>query len=634
MNDRPRSTIPAAPSATQDTTRQAGPSDWDLLRRYEPVIRFTRGEEYFPTAAESYVRSCSLWVHHPDGTDTRLVPEGQLTLEKLAEPRPAEFGAVHYLKFIEPPNIAELTTLLLQGGLQGLRKRAPGDGFRARLGRLARVGYGSRLLDALFSLTLLLRGRVPGDTAAAARIIVRQLRERDGRYVYYGRVVREHGWIALQYWFFYPFNNWRTGFYGANDHEADWEMVTVYLYEEPDGRLAPNWVAFASHDYHGDDLRRHWNDREELILEDGHPVVYVGAGSHASYFRRGEYLTAIEIRYLTPAVRAINYLRTVWVRFLRQFGTEAPLTQMPVFRIPFVDYARGDGLSVGPGQAHEWTPVPLDPVPEWVKQYRGLWGLHARDPLSGENAPSGPMYNRDGSVRTSWDNPAGWAGLDKVPTPPAERQLLEQHREALEARRRELDAAIADQSRKLQTLGVELTALKGHPHLKSRHDGIQLELRALGAQVAQLRWERAQGGALLEALSLRAARLEAGEPDDRRAHISRLAVPATEARLRMSRWVEIWAAGSIGLMLIGLVALLVFAERYLVSGSLAMVGAFIVIEAVFRRQLAGLISGLTIALAVVGALVLLYEYFWAIIVLGVLAAALHLLWENLRELRG
>ena len=35
----------------------------------------------------------------------------------------------------------------------------------------------------------------------------------------------------------------------------------------------------------------------------------------------------------------------------------------------------------------------------WVSQYRGLWGLFARDPISGENAPAGPMYNRDGSPR-------------------------------------------------------------------------------------------------------------------------------------------------------------------------------------------------------------------------------------------
>ena len=52
-----------------------------------------------------------------------------------------------------------------------------------------------------------------------------------------------------------------------------------------------------------------------------------------------------------------------------------------------------------------------------VSGYRGFWGVNVNDPLGGENAPSGPMYNRDGSVRSSWYDPVGWAGLDKVPTP-------------------------------------------------------------------------------------------------------------------------------------------------------------------------------------------------------------------------
>ncbi len=52
---------------------------------------------------------------------------------------------------------------------------------------------------------------------------------------YYGRVVRTSGYVALQYWFFYPFNDWRSRIYGVNDHEADWEQVVVYLAEQPDG---------------------------------------------------------------------------------------------------------------------------------------------------------------------------------------------------------------------------------------------------------------------------------------------------------------------------------------------------------------------------------------------------------------
>jgi len=40
-----------------------------------------------------------------------------------------------------------------------------------------------------------------------------------------------------------------------------------------------------------------------------------------------------------------------------------------------------------------------------------------------------------------------------------------------------------------------------------------------------------------------------------------------------------------------------------------------------------------VALAVVGALIILEHYFWSVIVLGVLAVGLYILWENLRELK-
>ena len=79
------------------------------------------------------------------------------------------------------------------------------------------------------------------------------------RCVYYGRVVREGGYVVLQYLFLYAMNDWRTTFSGVNDHEADWEAVIVYLAETRDG-LRPAWVAVSSHEGAGDDLRRRWDD--------------------------------------------------------------------------------------------------------------------------------------------------------------------------------------------------------------------------------------------------------------------------------------------------------------------------------------------------------------------------------------
>ena len=56
-----------------------------LLRRFEPVIRFTKGEWFYPMDAEPYVDACSLWVRHPNEDAVCVVPAGDLTLERLAQ---------------------------------------------------------------------------------------------------------------------------------------------------------------------------------------------------------------------------------------------------------------------------------------------------------------------------------------------------------------------------------------------------------------------------------------------------------------------------------------------------------------------------------------------------------------------
>ena len=111
--------------------------------------------------------------------------------------------------------------------------------------RFAAVGVLARLIDALVRLSLLVRGRVPGGLVAAAHRLAAaalaqagEAPDRGGTVrTAYGRVLRSGGYTVLQYWYFYPFNDWRSTFYGVNDHEADWETISVYLV--PDGRRRP-----------------------------------------------------------------------------------------------------------------------------------------------------------------------------------------------------------------------------------------------------------------------------------------------------------------------------------------------------------------------------------------------------------
>jgi hypothetical protein len=609
-------------------------ADRALLERFEPVVRYTRGERFFPMDVDAYVRESSLWVQRPGEEAECLVPEGRLSLDRLGEPRAGGMDAVYFLKFIEPMNVAELASYRIQQVREQLIEGQAQARFRAGRGRLARVGYVSRLIDAIFSITLLARGRVSGDTAVAAALTYQRMIGERERYSYYGRVVRQGGWTVLQYWFFYAFNCWRSSFFGVNDHEADWEMICVYLGEDPHTGPRPEWVAYASHDYHGDDLRRRWDDPELEKVGD-HPVVYAGAGSHASYFVQGEYLAELEIPFLAPIDAAVNQVRRIWDRLTRRSSdrSEDSGAEIETLRVPFVDYARGDGLSVGPGQDMSWEePGMLDPIPGWVLHYRGLWGLYARDPISGENAPAGPMYNRDGSVRRAWYDPVGWAGLDKVPPSDVALSRLRQRRAEVASQRNKLRETIAQKSETLLARGVEVEALQSQPHLEGLYAQTQAEVQALSEEIDQMRAQVAASGALLEALDEHAARIEAGERAPVRAHLARPHDPATDEELRLGCLAEAWAAISVGLMMVSLVALILFAQQYLVVGLAALVALVVFIEAGFRRRLRRFIGSVTIALAVAAALILAYEFFWLIVVLVVLFAGSYLVVENLREL--
>ena len=599
-------------------------TDLELLRAFEPVVRFTSGERFFPMDVERYVQTCGLWLYHPDDHDSEVIPEGELTIERLVERRAARLGSVFYLRFVPPLSLEASARALAESQR---RRRSEGNAFRTGLGRLARGGLLPRLLDALFSASLLLRGRVPTATAAAAALEYERMQERDERYVYHGRVVRDGGWTICQYWFFFAYNNWRSGFHGVNDHESDWELVSVYLYEEGD-RLVPEWVAYASHDFHGADLRRRWDDGGDLTVASGtHPVVHAGAGSHAAYFAAGEYQSEVPLPVPHRLRGLLDSLERFWRRTLGQVAGGSLL------RAPFIDFARGDGIVIGPGGDREWTPALVSENTPWVAAYRGLWGLYAQDPISGENAPAGPMYNRDGSPRSSWFDPLGFAELDKVPPPPSEVGLLETESEKLAARQEDLTESVARRTGALQSLGVRLESIEESPHLAGLHRRLSQEVAALTVEVKGLRRERSENEAVLDSVRRRLERLRAGERDDPRAHIRDAAVPLPPAQLRFGKIAELWAAVSLSLLLLGLVAVILFAPKYALPGAVVLLIAVVVGESILRATFVRTINRIAVILALVAA-VILVVHFWKPVLLALLAGvAVFLLLQRVRELR-
>jgi uncharacterized protein YoxC len=299
-------------------------------------------------------------------------------------------------------------------------------------------------------------------------------------------------------------------------------------------------------------------------------------------------------------------VRRFWYVTLRQYADE-DYREKPYeeFTIPFVDYGRGDGWSVGPGQDREWDPPRLmNPLPSWVSGYRGLWGLYTRDPFQGEDAPAGPMYNRDKTISREWFDPVGWAGLDKVPTLAEELEVITRRQAEIEDRRNLLSSELREKSSRLKTLGMEAEATRDQSHLTKLHENQTRHIEELSKEVETLR----------EQLSDDATR------------------PVSEAETQAGRVAQLWASISIALVLVTLILIIAYERSHLLSALVFAIAVFAFIEAGFRRRLARFIVSVNVALAVVGALVILEHYFWSVVVLVVLAVGLYILWENLREL--
>ena len=205
---------------------------------------------------------------------------------------------------------------------------------------------------------------------------------------YYARVLEPNaaGVSAIQYWFFYYYNDW------AHEHEGDWESVLVFL-------RGTNPIAVAASTHEGGEVR-HWMHVEQ---QDGHPVLYVAAGSHAFYFQAGAFM----------AERAVAGLRVTSVD-AALFGKEV---------LDFVDFTPAAEESVAvsaesvvlipepDSESGLWGHLDHDPACtgdcpynfEWLN-YEGRWGAVGMSVAGGFSGPRGPAESG-----LPWENPYLWA---------------------------------------------------------------------------------------------------------------------------------------------------------------------------------------------------------------------------------
>jgi len=132
----------------------------------------------------------------------------------------------------------------------------------------------------------------------------------------------DSGDYAVQYWFLYLFN------YRLNEHESDWEQITVHLDEDKN-------PVEALYSAHAGGNARAWS---KLRHDGDHPVVYPALGSHANYFAPGNYRVEITCKRVIGSVTSCLRGRKIVVDLANGRGTTlAPgkydLTEMtgPIF---------------------------------------------------------------------------------------------------------------------------------------------------------------------------------------------------------------------------------------------------------------------------------------------------------------
>jgi hypothetical protein len=103
-------------------------------------------------------------------------------------------------------------------------------------------------------------------------------------YVHIATDSRHPGKLAVQYWFFYTFNDF------TNKHEGDWEMAqVVFDAATPERALQsdPYQVDFAQH---AGGKRGAWDNDPKLTKDGTRPMEYIATGAHAAFFQSKLYL--------------------------------------------------------------------------------------------------------------------------------------------------------------------------------------------------------------------------------------------------------------------------------------------------------------------------------------------------------
>ncbi len=246
----------------------------DLLRRFQPALRYDSNEQFFADSAAQYTEA--------PGVELRRVPAGGKPGALIASAVPAGDEPKLSLAFLAPQTY--------------------GNG--AKVDKTDVIGV---------------RGRDYRAQYVKLRMTRPDLNNR-----MYARAVEANGRLWLQYWLWYFYNDYQLAL-GVGTHEGDWECIQLRMGIDGD---VPDIAVYAQH-RHGE--KRNWEDVEKLADSPDVPLAYIARGSHAAYFERGYHQT--EAWYdiadgKRPAPRLtleiVEDATHPWMRWPGRWGDTAP----------------------------------------------------------------------------------------------------------------------------------------------------------------------------------------------------------------------------------------------------------------------------------------------------------------------
>lgn len=192
------------------------------------------------------------------------------------------------------------------------------------------------------------------------------------------------GRMVIQYWYFYPFNDY------TSDHEGDWEHVNVELTDDRDSIRAVDYC------FHGRSIRLPQDGYVPEIEDGTHPVVYVGGraymvSDYPSRLLHGERNSGSHGNFPFPGewegATALGHTESVSGRA----GNRDRLLGYDEFRIELVPAPSRVDYTTRPDVLRQWGPLLL-PV---------RWGFPSGPSLAsafkltdvGNRAPFGPAFN-------------------------------------------------------------------------------------------------------------------------------------------------------------------------------------------------------------------------------------------------